>query len=84
MIALILEGIRKENYRSFLNNKDFKVTRSGNGINIYPKRGRGIVYSDHDEYEVAEELYRMDKLGLFGHTFRMPKFIRKFRDPVIS
>ena len=26
----------------------------------------------------------MDKKGLFGHSFKMPKFIRKFRQPEIS
>ena len=64
--------IRKENYISFLKPRDFRVTKSGKGINIF---------SSHDEYEVAEELFRMDKRGLFGHTFKMPRYIKKLREP---
>lgn len=72
MKELIVDGIVKENFISFLKPRDFRVAKSGKGINIF---------SSHDEYEVAEELFRMDKRGLFGHTFKMPKYIKKFREP---
>jgi len=75
MCDFIKEGIRKGNHLSKIDVRDIKKTKKGNGLNIWTR---------YDEYEIAEELFKMNKNGLFDPAFKMPKFIRKFRDPELS
>ena len=79
MVEFIKEGITKakmqNSFNPKLNTRDIQATKKGNGINIY---------TSCDEYEIAQDLFKMDKAGLLGTFFKMPLFIKKFREPEIN
>ena len=75
MCEIIKQGIRKSGKNCNLNEYDLWLSKNGNGINIK---------TCYDEIEITQELQRMDQQHKFDYNFKMPKFIKKFREPEIN